>query len=168
MLSKPIPEIVMVGAHSSFTVIPIEGTLGYLSAGNAWMMRNSSGNRKPLTVTGTLDGRVFELSADGDHLLYTRTRTEEEETYTDPAFNELWAVAAAANQPVPFDLQAKNVLWAAWSPTEARTLALTTGEPRSTAPGWQAHNNLRLVTFDKTGEIERQTIVLEPSAGGIY
>ena len=168
MLSETVAEIVMVGAHSSFTVIPIEGTLAYLSAGNAWMMRNSSGSRKPLTVSGALDGRVFQLSASGDHLLYTRTPAEDEEGDAEPAFNELWAVATAANQPDPFSLQAENVLWAAWSPTEARTLAFSTGEPRSTAPGWQAHNDLRLISFDETDEIEQQTAVLEPSAGGSF
>ncbi len=168
MLSEPVAEIVMVGAHSSFTVIPIEGTLAYLSAGNAWMMRNSSGSRKPLTVSGALDGRVFQLSASGDHLLYTRTPAEDEKGDTELTFNELWAVATESNQPDPFSLQAENVLWAAWSPTEARTLAFSTGEPRSTAPGWQAHNNLRLIAFDETDEIEQKTTVLEPSAGGSF
>ncbi len=168
MLSDPVAEIVMVGAHSSLTVIPIEGMLAYLSSGNAWMMHNSSGNRKPLTVTGALDGRVFQLSGGADYLLYTRTPAEDEEDDNDPAFNELWAVATASNQPEPFTLQAENVLWAAWSPTEARTLAFSTGEPRSTAPGWQAHNNLRLVTFDETGKIGQQTTVMDPSSGGSY
>ena len=168
MLKEPVTEIVMIGAHSSFTVIPIEGTLAYLSAGNAWMMRNSSGSRKPLTVTSTLDGRVFQLSGDGDYLLYTRTPIEDKEADSESVFNELWAVATAVNKPVPFAMQAENVLWAAWSPTEMRTLAFSTGEPRSTAPGWQAQNDLRLISFDDAGNIEQQTTVLEPWAGGSY
>ncbi len=131
-------------------------------------MRNSSGSRKPVTVTGTLDGRVFQLSSVGNYLLYTRTPVDDADANTNPAFNELWAVDTTANQPVPFALQAENVLWAAWSPTEVRTLAFSTGEPRSTAPGWQAHNDLRLITFDETGEIGTQTTLLEPSAGGSY
>ncbi|HLF01050.1 MAG TPA: G5 domain-containing protein, partial [Anaerolineales bacterium] len=61
-IKDPVPEIIMVGAQTTFTAIPIEGTLAYLSAGNAWIMRDSSGSRKPLTTSGDLDGRVFSLS----------------------------------------------------------------------------------------------------------
>ena len=87
IISDPLDEIVMVGAHSSFTVIPIEGTLAYLSTGNAWIMRNSSGSRKPLTVAGGLDGRVFQLSSSGEYLLYTRTLPKGENANSSGAFN---------------------------------------------------------------------------------
>ena len=168
IISDPLDEIVMVGAHSSFTVIPIEGTLAYLSTGNAWIMRNSSGSRKPLTVAGGLDGRVFQLSSNGEYLLYTRTLPKGEDANSSGAFNELWVVSTQVNQPVPFSLQYENVLWASWTPQEERTLALSTGEPRNTMPGWQANNDLRLVVFDEEGTVQNETILLEPSAGGSY
>ncbi|MDA1217738.1 MAG: G5 domain-containing protein, partial [Chloroflexi bacterium] len=54
VLVAPVPEIVMVSAQTNFTVIPIEGTLAYLSAGNAWLVRTDSGQRRPLTTSGDL------------------------------------------------------------------------------------------------------------------
>ena len=39
-VKQPLAEIIMVGAQNTFTAIPITGTLSYLSAGNAWLMRS--------------------------------------------------------------------------------------------------------------------------------
>ncbi|MFQ5408021.1 MAG: G5 domain-containing protein, partial [Anaerolineales bacterium] len=162
-LTAPIPEIVMVGAQSTFTVIPIEGTLAYLSAGNAWVMRESSGSRQPLTISSDLDGRVFRISPDGSYLLFTRNAGKE------GTFNSLWAIATNESEPDPLDLKVDNVLWADWSPAEPRRVAFSTGEPRERAPGWQANNDLQLVSFDENGQTTgRPRTLLEPSAGGIY
>ena len=38
ILVDAVPEIVMVGAQSSFAPIPVPGKLVYLSGGNAWIM----------------------------------------------------------------------------------------------------------------------------------
>lgn len=165
-ISTPAPEIVMVGAQTSFTAIPIHGTLAYLSAGNAWIMRDSSGSRKPLTITGDLDGRVFALSPGGEYLLFTRVTPGTEEAAG--LANSLWAISATEPNTKPIELNVHNVLWADWSPTAERTLAYSTAEPRSTAPGWQANNDLYLLTFKAEGKVEEPVLALEPSSGGLY
>lgn len=165
-IKEPVPEIVMVGAQTTFTAIPITGTLAYLSAGNAWLIRGSSGSRKPLTTSGDLDGRVFSLSPDGKYLLYTRIITTTSETVG--LNNTVWAISAAEPNPKPIDLKVKNVLWADWSPTAERTLAYSTGEPRNSAPGWQANNDLYLLNFDAKGKSDEPVLGLEPSSGGLY
>jgi len=165
-LKDPVPEIVMVGAQTAFTAIPIDGTLAYLSAGNAWLIRGSSGSRKPLTTSGDLDGRVFALSPDGKHLLYTRVISSAAETAG--LSNALWAISATEPSPKPIDLDAENVLWADWSPADERTLAYTTAEPRNTAPGWQANNDLYILNFDTKGKPDDPVLALEPSSGGLY
>ena len=129
VLVEPIPEIVMVGSQSTFTIIPIKGTLAYLSAGNAWVMRESSSSRQPLTISSDLDGRVFSISPEGDYLLYTRNTVEED------TFNSLWAISTFGTNNLSINLKVENVLWADWSPTDLRTVAYSTGEPRERAPG---------------------------------
>jgi Tol biopolymer transport system component len=174
-VKPPSAEIIMVGAQNTFTAVAITGTLTYLSTGNAWLMRASSGSRKPLTTSGDLDGRVFTLSPDGRYLLYSRTTV----TGTSAALqtpspapagltNSLWAISATDPNPQPINLNTKNVLWADWSPTSERTLAYTTAEPRATAPGWQANNDLFILSFSAAGKIEKPTQALEASAGGVY
>lgn len=163
VLVEPIPEIIMVGSQSTFTIIPVTGTLAYLSAGNAWVMRESSSSRQPLTISSDLDGRVFSISPEGDYLLYTRNTGEED------TFNTLWAISTFGTDDLPIDLEVENVLWADWSPTELRTVAYSSGEPRERAPGWQANNNLILIEFDEDGLITGEANeLLGSSAGGIY
>jgi len=55
----PREEIVVLGARGLLKCVPINGTIVYLSNNNAWLMRDSSANKRPLTFTGDLDGRVF-------------------------------------------------------------------------------------------------------------
>jgi len=70
-------EIVMVGSRSDLPTVTVRGTLAYISSGNAWVMTQNSANRRPLTLDGGLDGRVFRLSPDGRMLLFTRAITED-------------------------------------------------------------------------------------------
>jgi len=84
---EPVPEVKLVGAKGLLPSIPINGTIAYISYGNAWMMRHESGQKRPLTVSGDLDGRVFALSPDGTRLLFTR------DTGSSSALNSLWMVS---------------------------------------------------------------------------
>ena len=163
VLVAPVPEIVMVSAQTNFTVIPIEGTLAYLSAGNAWLVRTDSGQRRPLTTSGDLDGRVLQLAPDAQRILYTRRLTG-----TD-AFNSLWTLSTTDTAAVPLDLAVRNVLWAGWSPQAGSTLAYSTGEPRSAAPGWQANNDLYLLTLPEPDKKPvKPQLLLAASSGGVY
>jgi hypothetical protein len=173
VVTEPVAEIVMIGAQASFVSVPVRGSLAYLAAGNAWLMQGSSAARRPLTLSSDLDGRVFSLSPDGSMLLFTRVVSG---TGESEAFNTLWLVDAREEEPEPVDLQIANVLWADWAPQtgpqpgqgETRSFAYSTAEPRATAPGWQANNDVTLADVNARGRIRAERSVLETSSGGVY
>jgi len=174
-LVEPVPEIIMVGTQGSFTLVPISGTLAYINGRNAWVMTANSGQRLPLTTSGDLDGRVFELSPDGQWLLFSR----EAPPTNSVQFNTLWVVSTVAitstrnttrTAAAPLTMPISNVLIAEWSPITPRTFAYTTAERISRAPGYQANNDLWLVGFRQQSSraVLTRTLLLDSSAGGIY
>src|SRR5678810_1275972 len=60
-LQEAVPEIMMVGAQSSFAPLPIPGHLVYLAGGNAWIIDTSTANRTPLVTTGDLDLSLIHI-----------------------------------------------------------------------------------------------------------
>ncbi|HMU93209.1 MAG TPA: G5 domain-containing protein [Anaerolineales bacterium] len=160
VLTEALPEIVMVGAQSSFTPLNIPGTLVYLAGGNAWIMEGSTANRRIIVSTGDLDGRIFKLSPNGEYLIFTRKSKKP----ASQEINTLWAVRTKNIEPKPIWLQAYNVVhFAEWIPG-TNSVAYSTVEPRSTAPGWQANNDLYRVSL--TGGSPRK--MLEANSGGVY
>ena len=158
ILQEAIPEIMMVGAQSSFAPLPIPGRLLYLAGGNAWSIDTSTANRTALVTTGDLDGRIFELSPNGNYLIFTRKSTKP----ADQEINTLWAVRTDGSKP--FATGISNVVhFADWIPG-TNSIAYSTVEPRSTAPGWQANNDLHRYSVT-TGARAR---VLDASSGGVY
>jgi resuscitation-promoting factor RpfB len=158
VLQEAIPEIIMVGAQSSFAPLPIPGRLAYLSGGNAWVIDTSTANRTPLVTTGDLDGRIFSLSPNGNYLLFSRKSTKP----ADQEINTLWAVRTDGGKP--FSTGISNIVhFADWIPN-TNSIAYSTVEPRSTAPGWQANNDLHRYSI-ATGERRR---ILDSSSGGVY
>ncbi len=155
--------------------MPISGTLAYINGRNAWVMRGNSGQRLPLTTSGDLDGFVFELSPDGQWLLFSR----EAPPTSTAQFNTLWVVStvpiSTTRSPTrtaaaPLTLPISNVLYAEWSPITPRTFAFTTAERIPRAPGWQANNDLWLVGFRQQSSrtVLTTTRLLDSSAGGTY
>jgi hypothetical protein len=168
IVDEPKPEILMVGALTAYSPVPIVGTLAYASAGNLWTISGDSGSRTPLTVSGDADGRILELSPDGAWLAYTRHDPEDTEE-----INALWVVSALGRNPEPFSAGVSNVVhFADWSPDPGDlTLAFSTVEPRPAAPGWQANNDLNVVTIRPDGERGRpgaRRTVLAANSGGQY
>jgi len=164
ILQPATPEIVMIGVQSPFTPLPIPGKLAYLTGGNAWIMSDSTNNRTPLVTTGDLDGYVFSLSPDGAFLLFSRKSTRP----ADQEINTLWVVSTSGQMPAPIALHVANVVhFAAWQPGMSYVIAYSTVEPRATAPGWQANNDLYLLAFDgkKPGATYK---IMDASSGGIY
>ncbi|HET6596872.1 MAG TPA: G5 domain-containing protein [Anaerolineales bacterium] len=158
ILQETVPEIMMVGAQSSFAPLPIPGRLAYLAGGNAWSIDTSTANRTALVTTGDLDGRIFELSPNGNYLIFTRKSTKP----ADQEINTLWAVRTDGSKP--FATGISNVVhFADWIPG-TNSIAYSTVEPRSTAPGWQANNDLHRYSVT-TGARAR---VLDASSGGVY
>lgn len=180
-LSPAVPEIIMIGSQGSFTVVPLSGTLAYINGRNAWVMRGNSGQRAALTTNGDLDGFVFDLSPDGQWLLFTRKVSDT----NSPFFNTLWAMptvftptntvtstrpATGAN-PVAVSLPISNVLYAEWSPELPRTFAYSTAQKISRAPGWEANNDLRLMRWGQRANrqlVFTPTLLLDSSSGGPY
>jgi resuscitation-promoting factor RpfB len=160
VMNEALPEIVMVGAQSSYAPLNIPGTLAYLAGGNAWIMEGSTANRRVIVSTGDLDGRIFALSPNGEYLIFTRKSSKP----ADQEINTLWAVRTRNLDPKLISLQAKNVVhFAAWIPG-SNSVAYSTVEPRSAAPGWQANNDLYRVSI--TGGTPRR--LLTANSGGVY
>jgi hypothetical protein len=159
ILQEAVPEIMMVGAQSSFAPLPVPGRLVYLAGGNAWIIDTSTANRTALVTTGDLDGRIFELAPNGNFLIFTRRSTKP----ADKEINTLWAVRT--NPPgKPFSTGIANVVhFADWIPG-TNSIAFSTVEPRATAPGWQANNDLHRYSVS-TGEKRK---ILDASNGGVY
>jgi len=162
---EAIPEILMIGIQAPFTPVPIPGRLVYLSGGNAWLIETDTGNRTPLITSGDLDGRVFNLSGDGDFLLFTRKSGQS----TSESINSLWVLNLDLDSGEPANLGIENVThFADWIPGIPQTFAYSTVEPRSTAPGWQANNNLHTAVVGADGLLLEDEEVIETNSGGIY
>jgi len=150
VLKEPVDEVVVVGAQGGFAGVPIAGAVAYLSNGNAWIMRETSTSRRPLTSWGDLDGRVLDLSPDGHYLIFTRGGG------SDPAapLNSLWIVTTTVLGEVPVPLGLEDLLYAEWAPDGER-LAYSTAERSGSRPGWRALNDLRLASFrTQEGEVQ--------------
>lgn len=165
---EPRPEILMIGALTAYSPVPIEGRLAYIASGNVWTVSGDSGSRTPVTIDGDADGRVLEVSPDRDWIAYTRHDPEAE-----GEINSLWAVPAVGQSPEPFPLGGTNVIhFADWSPSDdGLAVAYSTVEPRPAAPGWQANNDLILVTVRETedgGRAGPSRTLIPANSGGAY
>ena len=164
-LEQPVPEIIMIGIQAPFVPVAVPGKLIYLRDGNAWMIEESTGNRQAVVTTGDLDGRILSLSSDGSWLLFSRKSNEEGQ------INGLWVKDISSEDSKLIDLTVPNVIqFAAWIPGSDSKIVFSTVEPRTTAPGWQANNDLYALSFSKSGWVTKwkDKPVLEPNSGGIY
>lgn len=156
------PEIVMIGVQSPFTPQTISGTIAYISASNAWVMENSTLNRRIVVSTADLDGRVFSVSPDREWLLFSRLSNDE------GVINTLWVVNLKSESPEPISTGITNVVnYADWVPGRGRTIAFSTVEPVPTAPGWNANNDLLLYRFDSDGKPLDTKLIVDKNSGGI-
>jgi hypothetical protein len=165
VVKDAVPEISMVGIQAPFSSVPITGKLAYLIAGNAWLMQGTTGTRKPVITSADLDGDVFSLSPDGKWLLYSRKAGSADKA----DINSLWVTSVDDATVKPIDLKVKNVKnYAGWVPGQALTVAYSTVEPRPTAPGWQANNDLQLLTFKANGTVGTPKELIGANSGGLY
>jgi hypothetical protein len=163
VLQAPVPEIEMIGVQSAFVPLPIPGKIAYLAGGNAWLMETSTADRRPLVTSGDLDGYIFELSPNGDWLLFSRKSKQE----PDKEINTLWVVNTASGSK-PQSLGVSNVvLFAAFDPNVTTTIIYSTVEPRSQVPGWQANNDLYELQFGN-GWAGTPGQIVEANSGGVY
>lgn len=171
LLVEAVPEKILVGSQASFTLVPLTGTLLYLNGGNAWLMRQNSGQRQLVTTSSDLDGVIFELSPDGRWLLYSRAVTN-----SATVFNTLWAMPLTSEltTTLPISLPVNNVRYAEWHPTQTTTptIAYSTYLKISRTPGWQANNDLWLVGWGLDPKTKKTIFITdtvqEISSGGPY
>ncbi len=162
-------EMVMIGVQGAISPVVVQGTLAYISGGNAVVMRTSSNNRDTIVTSGNLDGRVFSISPDGKQLLYSQSvPITAPLTSTLPAFNSLWVINTTrfSGPALPVALGLENILWADWSP-DGGQIAYSTAVPIPQPPGWEANNDIWLGRWDERGRFETEEL-LEPSSGGVY
>lgn len=165
VLQAAVPEIVMVGVQAPFAPLTIPGKLVYIASGNAWIMEGSTANRLPLVTTGDLDGRVLKLSPHGDWLLYTRKSLKP----ADQEINTLWALNIDDPKAEPISMGISNVIhFADFDPLDSLTIDYSTVEPRTTAPGWQANNNLFRRKFGANGVLGIEQKIIDANTGGVY
>jgi len=169
VIKEPVPEIMMIGSQQSYTPLTFPGKMAYVSAQNAWLIEGETGNRLPIVSTGDLDGRILELSPDGQWLMFTRQLADPEE-----GINSLWLLDLDDPQGEMIDLQVKNIIhFADWSPQSPNefsqyTIAYSTVESRPSAPGWQANNDLHILGITDEGFVFKREIILEANPGGQY
>ena len=150
VVEPPVDEIVLIGVGSSRDAMPITGQLAYINDGRAIILSGDTESPRQLGVEGQLDGRVFQLSPDGNYLLYTTG--EPAVTATTGFRNELWVIAAnEAASAVP--LLIENVLWAGWDPAalDPYRIAYSTARSVTLPPGWEANNDLWLMELPFDG-----------------
>ena len=159
------PEIVMMGVQSPYSVQSINGILAYISSGNAWVMEANTGNRRVVTTTGDLDGRIFAISPDRSWLLYSTSNDVD----TDKEINRLWLVSLSSDEPKPVNTGITNVVnYAEWVSAKSMTISYSTADPSTSPPFWNANNDLQTVRFDSNGkQIDKKTIV-DTNSGGLY
>lgn len=166
LLEAPESEVVMVGVPNPYAKFSLPGKLAYLNSGNAWIIESSTASRRALVTTGDLDGRIFSLSPDGQWLLFSRQSSKP----ADEEINTLWLVNVAGPGEDLIDIHVTNVVhFAEWQPGSEYKIAFSSVEPRATAPGWQANNDLYLLPFDSdTGTLGSLDQIIPNSSGGIY
>lgn len=165
LAQPPQAEIRLIGARPQPENVIVTGTLAYLANQDAWVIRESSFQRRRLTSLGDLDGRVFSLSPDSQLLLFTRSVTQSEH------LNELWLVRTTEATPNPVPLNLTDVLWADWHPSGQpgeRLVAWSSAEAVEQAPGWRGNNDLWTATLTDKNTLTARQVVLEPESGGGY
>src|SRR5664279_3544764 len=164
VITAPQDAVIYVGPTGQLDPVQIEGTLAYISNGNAWVMRGVSSNKRLLTTSGDLDNRVFSLTPNGHELLLSRKSS-------DPTFfNQLWLVNDTTNvNAEPITLRPQNVLYADWVPNQPDTISYSSGEITDNSPGWQAYNDLWLMRVDpNTGDSLNAHQLVDKSSGWLY
>jgi len=162
VLNAAIPEVVMIGSRSSIESIDFPGKIAYISAGNAWIIENSTTNRRLVVSTGDLDGRIFALSSDGKLLLFSRNLN------VNNSVNSLWLASLTSNPIKIIGLDINNIVHYAEFNSDSTLIAYSSAEWRETAPGWQANNDLNELRIRSIGAVGSPNILLEPNSGGVY
>lgn len=156
IVTQPTNEVLALGTMGSVPAVPLPGAVIYLTSGNAWVMRNSSTDKRPLTSTGDLDGRVFSASADGRYLLFSRAAAE-----GSSGLNSLWLIDTLVLGEAPRAVPVNDVLYAQLA-GDATFVVYSKGEKTAGAPGWRANNDLYYAALPDLAATPPVAIKLDP------
>jgi len=162
-IEQPRQQIVLVGARGMLPSVPVTGTIAYISNGNAWVIQEASGAKRPLTLSGDLDGRVFALSPDGKRLLFSRRASVGGAAGLGGPLNSLWVIDTSLIGESPRPLNIEGVLWSEWAP-DGQRIAYSSGERTGGAPGWKARNDLWLAALERG----KPRQIVPPSTSSLY
>lgn len=140
VVATPQDEIVAVGSATESRELAFPGTIAYLSQGNAWVMRGNATAARALTSAGLLDGRVFDLSADGRALLMTQRL--DDELQINAMYTVVTDVVGGEAEP----LGVQNAIAARWSP-DGGAVVFSAAEATEGSPGWRAFNDLQVLAM---------------------
>jgi len=163
----PEPEIILTGTQRAYRPIPLQGLIAYVDAGNAWLMQSTSHDKTVLVPTGDLDSRVLELSPDGRWLLFSRGSP----AGTDNPINTLWITPTDDFESTPVELGIENIIhFASWAPgiSNGYKIAYSTVEPRTSSPGWQANNDLHVLSLTSDGRPLQTEFTISENPGGQF
>jgi hypothetical protein len=167
IIEEPVDEVIMIGVGSGSEAMSFAGRLAYISGGRAIILEGATDLPRQLSLSGELDGRVFQLSPDGDYLLYTAGMDTESEA---SGFRNELSVISTREGGEAIPLQIENVLWAGWDPAaiEHPRIAYTTARSVALPPGWEANNDLWLLelTFDDGQPAPVRLLETYPAAFG--
>ena len=132
----------------------MDGTLAYLSGTTGWVMSGDSGNRRPLLLEGSWTA-VSSSSHPMGSCCCTHSKVPKR------GLNHQLPVgrgAQRAHEPTPIELGVQNIVhFADFGPRPATPTASPTRLPRPApgSPGWQANNDLVVLTFVSSGRDPR-------------
>jgi hypothetical protein len=164
-IEEPQDEIVMVGIGAARGNVSFPGKLAYMSDGTAVILQGSAAFPEQLDVGGGLDGRVFDLSPSGSHLLFTRVDGDLAN------FNNALYLIETERNAEPRALGVNNVLWAGWNPAseaEIGQIAYTTAISTSQPPGWEANNDLWLAEIPVDADDELEPVLIIEAYPALY
>ena len=165
VIEEPQSAVIYYGVNDTLEPVAIEGTIAYMSGNQAWIMETSNSARRPLTIPGQLDGRVFELSPNGRQLLYTKQTDNPDD---EPFSNELWLMTDLFTGNL-VQLQQIDILNAYWVPGRDNAYAYTSASAGGGFQGWQAFNDLWLVEIDlRSGAIRNIENLIGENVSGSY
>ncbi len=111
-------------------------------------MRHNSAAARSLTTSGDLDQRVFDLSPNGDRLLFTRGVAEGPPT----PLNTVWVISTTVVGENPISTTVEGAIFAKWLP-DGDSFVYSTAERIAGAPGWKARNDLRVFSMSTMRDV---------------
>ncbi len=161
ILKDAVPEILMIGAASSFHTVALHGSLVYADSGNAWILSRDSSNRYPLAASGDLDfADLFAFAGRAMAVVFPQPGRADQRAVRRGGSRRGYAVRAGGLQRRAF----------------RRLVALPISEPSliprfNRCPARRAGRRSTIcasISFDDKKTLSPEQILLDPQTAGSY